>query len=135
MDGEGSTRESFQPCFIPWQGQKGLVNGWLICSMNKASFGQPWNLCFLHPHMLKELGMDLCSDRHNPWGDYMWHSSKESSQKGTDNYASLMSRYLLPALCQAPSQNHLCVKHTQTHMDDSALTWPFDGKCYCISQS
>lgn len=28
MDGEGSTRESFQPCFLPWQGQKALVNGW-----------------------------------------------------------------------------------------------------------
>lgn len=29
MDGEGSTRESFQPCFIPWQGQEEFVNGWL----------------------------------------------------------------------------------------------------------
>lgn len=121
MDGEGSMGESFQPCFIPWQGQKEFVNGWVTCSMNKANLGVPWNLStFCHPHMLKELRMDLCLDRQNPWGEYMWLKSKESSQKGTDNSASLMSRHLLPALGQALSQNHLFVKLTQTHMDDSA---------------
>lgn len=47
MDGEGNTRESFQPSFTLWQGQKELVNGWLICSTDEACLGVPWNLCFL----------------------------------------------------------------------------------------
>lgn len=111
------------PVLFLGRARKGLVNGWMICSMNEeqiCSMNEEQVSPFSHPHTLKELGMDLCSDRQNPWEDYRWLSSKESSQKGTDNYTSLMSRHLLPALCQTLSQNHLCVKHTQTQMDGTA---------------
>lgn len=43
-------------------------------------------------------------------------STKESSQNGTDIYASLMSRHLLPALCEAlNTESPLCKTHTNSH--------------------
>lgn len=96
MDGEDNKREPSQPItLIPWQGHTWLVNGWVICSMDKARLGVPWSL-FSHPHTKEELGKNLCSDRQNNQENWMQLSTKESSQNGTDIYASLMSRHLLP---------------------------------------